>query len=276
VVVYLHGIGGSATNWTDLAGQLGTRMRGMALDLPGFGRTQPVPEHDFTIRTHTENVCRFLAGLRSRPVHLIGNSFGGAIALRIAAQRPDLVTTLTVISPAMPDLRPDPRRLPGPRLLLSNLALLPGWSELMFGQQSWVMTPSERAERMVRTCFADPATVSERRLADVIREYTELGRRPWAGNAIGRTTMGLIRYWCLPPPLSLWRELARITAPTLVVWGAQDRLVTVRKAPRTATGISRARLLVLPRTGHIAQMERPTTVARAVLGMVEAVEAGRW
>jgi len=53
------------------------------------------------------------------------------------------------------------------------------------------------------------------------------------------------------------------------VWGAQDRLVTVRKALRTARSLPRGRLLVLPRTGHVAQMERPVTVARAVLGMWE-------
>lgn len=276
MAVYLHGLGGSATTWTDLAGQLSVTLRGMALDLPGFGRTAPLADHDFSLRAHTEAVRRFLSGLSARPVHLIGNSFGGAIALRIAAEHPELVRTLTVISPAMPDLRPDLRRMPDPRLVLSNLALLPGMSDWAFGQQLLAMTPRERAERMVRMCFADPSAISEQRLADVAREYAELGRKPWTGNAIGRTTMGLIRHWFLPPPLSMWQDLPRIIAPTLVVWGADDRLVTVRKAPRTAAGIARARLLVLPRTGHIAQMERPATVARAILGMLEATAAGRW
>jgi pimeloyl-ACP methyl ester carboxylesterase len=70
--------------------------------------------------------------------------------------------------------------------------------------------------------------------------------------------------------------MPKITAPTLVVWGAQDKLVTVRKAPRTARLLPRGRLLVLPRTGHVAQIERPETVARAVLGMWETVAEDRW
>jgi pimeloyl-ACP methyl ester carboxylesterase len=49
-------------------------------------------------------------------VHLVGNSFGGAVALTVAARRPELVRTLTLVSPAMPDLRPDPRRVSDPRL----------------------------------------------------------------------------------------------------------------------------------------------------------------
>jgi pimeloyl-ACP methyl ester carboxylesterase len=60
------------------------------------------------------------------------------------------------------------------------------------------------------------------------------------------------------------------------VWGAKDRLVTVRKSPRTAQLLQHGRLLVLPNTGHVAQMERPATVARAVLGMWEYAADGRW
>jgi pimeloyl-ACP methyl ester carboxylesterase len=67
-----------------------------------------------------------------------------------------------------------------------------------------------------------------------------------------------------------------VTVPTLVVWGTEDKLVSVRKAPRTARLLPKARLLVLPRTGHVAQMERPVTVARAVLGMWERAEADSW
>ena len=74
----------------------------------------------------------------------------------------------------------------------------------------------------------------------------------------------------------MWTLAPRITAPTLVVWGTDDKLVTVRKAPRTAQLIPRARLLVLPRTGHVAQMERPGTVARAVLGMWERADTDDW
>ena len=56
-------------------------------------------------------------------------------------------------------------------------------------------------------------------------------------------------------------------APTLVVWGDRDRLVSPRLAARTAAAMPRARLLMLPGVGHVAQIEAPETVARAVAGM---------
>ena len=65
-------------------------------------------------------------------------------------------------------------------------------------------------------------------------------------------------------------------AGSITWWGLRDRVISVRRAARTARAIPRARLLVLPRTGHVAQMERPNVVARAVLGMWEHVEAGTW
>jgi pimeloyl-ACP methyl ester carboxylesterase len=75
---------------------------------------------------------------------------------------------------------------------------------------------------------------------------------------------------------SLWSVAARVQAPTLVVWGGRDRLVAPRLARRTAAALRRSRLLVLPGVGHVAQIEAPQTVARAVAGMWDAVGAGTW
>jgi pimeloyl-ACP methyl ester carboxylesterase len=95
----------------------------------------------------------------------------------------------------------------------------------------------------------------------------------WAGRALMMSSAGLFKAWLVPRARSMWTLAPRVTMPTLVVWGTEDRLVTVRKAPRIAALLPKARLLVLPRTGHVAQMERPRTVARAVLGMWEAGDA---
>ena len=69
---------------------------------------------------------------------------------------------------------------------------------------------------------------------------------------------------------SPWSVAARVQAPTLVVWGDRDRLVSPRLAARTAATIPRARLLMLPAVGHVAQIEAPETVARAVAALWDA------
>ena len=73
----------------------------------------------------------------------------------------------------------------------------------------------------------------------------------------------------------LWSLAARVQAPTLVIWGDRDRLVAPRLAARTAQVLG-APLLMLPGVGHVAQIEAPDIVARAVAGMWDAVAAGHW
>jgi pimeloyl-ACP methyl ester carboxylesterase len=267
--VYVHGLGGSATNWTDLAALLATRAAGAAVDLPGFGLSQPLASRDYSPAGHADALLCFLAG-RGRPVHLLGNSFGGAVALSVAARRPELVRTLTLVSPAMPDLRPDPRRVSDPKLLLSLLPVIGKRARAELA----AMDPRTRAEQVVRLCFGDPELAPEHRLAEAAAEYAARERLEWAREAAERTGKAMVLGWLRGE--SLWSVAARVQAPTLVVWGDRDRLVAPRLARRTAAALRRSRLLVLPGVGHVAQMEAAETVARAVAGMWDAVEARSW
>ncbi|OLF10936.1 alpha/beta hydrolase [Actinophytocola xinjiangensis] len=270
--VYVHGLGGSATNWTDLAGQLAGHVPGVALDLPGFGHTEPPPGFDYTIPAHADVVARYIRGLGVGPVHLFGNSMGGAISVLVAARHPELVRDLVLVSPAMPDLRPWLSRISDPRLPLAYLPLVGTFVRRRLAAEDTQV----RVMRLLRLCFAEPDRIPLSRREEAAREIVEREAMAWANPALARSTVGLIRSWLVPPSRSLWTLTPRIDVPTLVVWGTEDKLVTVRKAPRTAELLPRGRLLVLPRTGHVAQMERPATVARATLGMWEQVAAGTW
>ena len=103
--LFVHGLEGSSRNWTDLMDLLRPRLACDALDLPGFGDSPPRPDGRYSIAALAETVVALIQK-QSRPVHLVGNSLGGAVSVRVAATRPDLVRTLTLISPALPDLRP--------------------------------------------------------------------------------------------------------------------------------------------------------------------------
>lgn len=267
--VYVHGLSGSATNWTDLAALLATRAAGTAVDLPGFGLSRPLASRDYSPAGHADALLCFLAG-RGRPVHLLGNSFGGAVALAVAARRPELVRTLTLVSPAMPDLRPDPRRVSDPRLLLALLPLVGRRARAELA----AVDPQTRAEQVVRLCFGDPTVASARRMAEAAAEFAARSRLAWAQEASERTGKAMVAGWLRGE--SLWSVAARVQAPTLVVWGDRDRLVAPRLAGRTAAAVRNARLLVLPGVGHVAQIEAPEAVARAVAGMWDAVDTGTW
>jgi pimeloyl-ACP methyl ester carboxylesterase len=267
--VYVHGLSGSANNWTDLAAQLAPHAPGLALDLPGFGYSRPLSSGLYSPSAQADAVLSFLAGL-DRPVHLLGNSLGGAVSLLAADRRPELVRSLTLLAPAMPDRRPDPRRVSDPRLLL---ALVP-WLRARVGRQMAEVTPREGVEQMIRLCFGNPSLVTEHRILEALEEHSHRSRQPWAREALLRAAQGMFRSWFVGP--RLWSVAARLSVPTLVVWGGRDRLMSPRLAVRTTLTLPRGRLLALPEVGHVPQIETPVTVARAVLGMWRAVDAGQW
>ncbi|HEY0936465.1 MAG TPA: alpha/beta hydrolase, partial [Trebonia sp.] len=95
-------------------------------------------------------------------------------------------------------------------------------------------------------------------------EVEELRRRDtlsYGALSLARAARTLVAETLRPAPFSLWRAAARVTAPSLVLFGAGDRLVDPRLAVRAARTFRRARVLVLPEAGHIAQMECPDVIA---------------
>jgi pimeloyl-ACP methyl ester carboxylesterase len=260
--LFVHGLGGAATNWTDLMGLLADTVQGEALDLPGFGYSDPPSSGSYRLRTHVDAVVRRLE-TRSGPVHLFGNSLGGAVATRVAALRPDLVRSLTLVSPAFPSLRP--KRGSDPRL---PLLLLPGLGRLA-SRQLARRTPEQRARDVLRLCYGDPTKVPAERLQEAADEVRRRADLPFAEEAFLASLRGLVSSYLEPRSASLWRQAAQVQAPALVVWGTLDRLVDVRLAPRVAAALPDSRLLVLPGVGHVAQLEQPEVVARAFLGMRE-------
>jgi pimeloyl-ACP methyl ester carboxylesterase len=265
--LYVHGLGGSSQNWTDLAGLLADRLAGRAIDLPGFGRSDPAAR--YTLAAFADRVTRFIEHDNRGPVHLIANSLGGAIVVRVAATRPELVRTLTLISPAMPFL--DPRRSLQGRML--PLLAVPR-ADRIATRRLAQMDPAQMAREVLAACFEDPARLSEQRLAEAVEEAQVRFTAPHYADAYLRTLRGLVSSFLrayLPGSGSLWRVASRITAPTLVIGSRQDRLVDIRVAPQVARAIPDSRLLILDGVGHVAQMEVPRLVARSVLALLDEV-----
>jgi pimeloyl-ACP methyl ester carboxylesterase len=146
--LFVHGLGGSATNWTDLMGLLEGVVDGEAVDLPGFGWSPPARRS--TVGAHARAVIAHLERRGRGPVHLFGNSLGGAVSTRVAADRPDLVRTLTLVSPALPNLRRT--RGSDPRL---PLLLVPGLARLAERRLA-ARTPEQRARGVPRALLRRP------------------------------------------------------------------------------------------------------------------------
>jgi pimeloyl-ACP methyl ester carboxylesterase len=270
-VLYVHGLGGSSQNFTDVAGLLSGRLDGLAVDLPGFGYSDPMRR--YSIAAFADRIIELIEHTENGPVHLVGNSLGGAIGVRVAAMRPDLLRTLALISPAMPflDARKSAHGRIVPLLALPRVDRIAAWK--MAG-----IDPELLAAEILRACWAHPDQIPPQRLAEAVSEVRRRSEVPHFASAYTGSLRGLIWSFLraqLPGAGSMWSLARRISVPTLVVGGLRDQLVDVRVAPKVARTIPDARLLLLPDVGHVAQMEVPRTVARAMIGFLDTLAAER-
>jgi pimeloyl-ACP methyl ester carboxylesterase len=268
--LFVHGLAGSSRNWTDLMDLLRSRLDCAALDLPGFGDSPPRPDGRYTMAALAQTAATLIERQGRGPVHLIGNSLGGAVCVKLAARRPDLIRSLTLVSPALPDPRP---RLDLFRFPVLSLPRVGGWALAKFK----TLSAEQRVWNVMVTCYYDPAVVPAARLAHEVAELARRDTVSYADDALIGCMRSLTAESLRAGPMSPWRDAVRCTMPTLAIYGSHDRLVSPRLAGKAARLFPDSRVVVLPRTGHVAQMERPVAVA-AEIGVLLAgipVNSGR-
>ncbi|MFE1909392.1 alpha/beta fold hydrolase [Streptomyces gardneri] len=259
--LYVHGLGGSSQNWSALMPLLADLVDGEAVDLPGFGDSPPPDDGNYSVTGHARAVIRLLDAGGRGPVHLFGNSLGGAVATRVAAVRPDLVRTLTLISPALPELRA--QRTAWPTVMLAVPGVAPLFAKL---SRDW--TPEQRVRGVLSLCYGDPGRVTDEGFLHAVEEMERRLELPYFWDAMARSSRGIVDAYTLGGQHGLWRQAERVLAPTLLVYGARDQLVSYRMARKAAAAFRGSRLLTLPDAGHVAMMEYPETVAQAARELI--------
>ncbi|WP_042441104.1 alpha/beta fold hydrolase [Streptacidiphilus albus] len=259
--VFVHGLGGSSQNWTLLMDRLAGDVDGQAVDLPGFGQSPPPDDGDLSVNAHMRAVVDHLELSGRGPVHLFGNSLGGAVATRLAALRPDLVRTLTLISPALPEVPPQASALP------TALLAMPGVPAL-FGRLTRNQPVEQQTEAVLDLCYGDPGAIDAERRAEMVAEYQRRMALPYAMDVLVRTARGIVRAYTERGPQALWQQAEQVVAPVLLVYGLRDKLVSYRMARRSGLAFRDSRLLVLPEAGHVAMLEFPELVAGHVRALL--------
>ncbi|WP_217142287.1 alpha/beta fold hydrolase [Streptomyces sp. AC627_RSS907] len=254
--LYVHGLGGSSQNWSALMPLLDDVVDSEAVDLPGFGDSPPPDDGNYSVTGHARAVIRYLDASGRGPVHLFGNSLGGAVVTRVAAARPDLVRTLTLVSPALPEIRVQRSAVP------TGLLALPGVVSL-FTRLTREWTAEQRVRGVTALCYGDPGRVTPEGFRNAVEEMERRLQLPYFWDAMARSARGIVNAYTLGGQHGLWRQAGRVLAPTLLVYGGRDQLVGYRMAQRAARAFRDSRLLTLPDAGHVAMMEYPETVATA-------------
>ena len=260
--LFVHGLGGNSSNWTDLMWMLSDRLHCLAPDLPGFGRSGPAGSGRYDPLAQAEVLAALVRQRFAEPVHLFGNSMGGAISVQLAGRYPQLIRSLTLVSPALPDLIPmrTSIQLPviavpgiGPRLA-TRIAQLP---------------VEQRVQATMNLVYAKPAMVPAQRVAEAQEDALLTAQNPWSGQAFQSALRGILATYFDRGPDAPWKLAERIDDPVLMIYGQQDKLINPRAARRASRHFLHSRIMVLPRSGHVSQMEHPELVERAWHTLVE-------
>jgi pimeloyl-ACP methyl ester carboxylesterase len=258
-VVLVHGLGGSHLNWDLFAPLLRPHARVLALDLPGFGRSEP-GERRATVQANVDVLDRFLSEVASTPAVLVGNSMGGMISILATARSPRSVSGLVLLDAAVPG----PRRAVDP-VVAAMFALysLPLLGERFMRIRRRRQTTLRRVRDLLKLCGVDPDALPAAmidRSVSLIDEREDVEGMDKAFLAAARSLVFL-----LADPRRYRAAMTSISAPVLLVHGDRDRLVPVEAARDVSLRHPDWRYVELADVGHVPQLQAPDRLAAEVL-----------
>lgn len=250
-IVLVHGLGGSHANWDAIGPRLARSSHVSALDLPGFGLSPPA--RDWSLETHSDAVADFVREIAGSAV-LIGNSLGGLIAELVAARHPELVDALVLISPATPPRLRDPLiHWPMARRLL--IGATPGIGPMVNRQMVSSMTSRELVNDLLHRITHKPGRVPLEMVESFVDLAETRSRLPWAVDAVPMTGRSIRRH--LVRKRGFIEMIRSIKAPTLVVTGIADPVVSPTSIAWLCSLRLDWQLVVMEDTGHTPQIDAP-------------------
>lgn len=241
-LVLIHGNNSSLYSWAEVFDALATEFRVVALDLKGFGFTAK-PVGDYRVEAQAALVVRLLDALGIERATLCGSSMGGAVALSAALDYPERVDALILVgSSAFNEGR-------GGTLAPAYVR----WPYVGAAVTALALTSDSLVREGLRKSFYDESKVNEARVAAYYRPL-----RTRDGQRAARLVREQRDY------TRIENSLDKIRRPTLLVWGAEDRLNLLEDGRRLHARIKGSQLVVYEHCGHLPQEEMPERFAREV------------
>ncbi|OLL31096.1 acetoin dehydrogenase dihydrolipoyllysine-residue acetyltransferase subunit [Burkholderia sp. SRS-W-2-2016] len=233
-VLFIHGFGGDLNNWLFNLDAIAAKHPVIALDLPAHGQSQAALP-GASVDALADFVRGFLEAAHvNGPVHVVGHSMGGAIAMQMALSTPAQVASLALVSPAGFD------------------------SEINSGYTDGFVQAQSRRELkpVLEQLFADPELVSRQMIDDLLKFKRMDGIEPLLAELAGT----LFRDGRQSAILA--DRLAGVDKPVLVLWGKDDRVIPSAQAAKAPAG---AQVILFDATGHMAMLEKASEVNAALL-----------
>ncbi len=255
-IVLLHGSNGSLHTWEPWVARLKDRYRLITYDAPAHGLTGPAPDAKYTQVAYERVLEAVVRESGLARFILVGHSMGGGVAARYAADHPGRIVALILVD-ASGEPYPD-----GGTSTLLHIARLPVIRDLVA-----VLTPRSLIVSSLGGAVSNKAILTPA----AIDRYWNLLRYP--GNRVATIERFAQGYQSVSPA-----DLGRVTAPTLILWGREDRFIPVTSARYFARALPHNRTVIYDGIGHLPMEETPDRSAddvRAFLaGLVDGA-AGR-
>jgi pimeloyl-ACP methyl ester carboxylesterase len=250
-VVLLHGFGTSSFVWRDIAPEIALANRtAFAIDLFGYGESDRPFDADFGVASQAELVDRALTALRLPKATVVGLDLGAAVALRLAASRPERVERLLLLNPVALD------ELPAGDVT----TLQRNTARFAFRSSRGILGAAPILGEVLRRSVADEAHMPDKLVARYLAPYVGpegLNHLLLLARSIDDEDMDQ-------------GELRSLAQPTLIVWGDQDPWVDEKFPERLADVIPGSRLVRLPAVGRLVPEEVPETVVALLLEFIGA------
>ncbi len=251
-MLLIHGLGDEADTWRHVITPLSANRRVVALDLPGFGRSDK-PERSYTIPFFQNVVLELLDTLAIQRVVLVGHSLGAVLAHSIALNYSERVERLILIDGS---LVARSQKLD----LATMLFLIPGLGE-------WLYTRLRRdPQAAYRTLAPYYGRLNELPEADRTFLFQRVNERVWSDGqrrAFFSTFRNLAR-WLPGQQRALASRLPAMGIPTLVVWGESDRINSIENGRALSELQPTAHLVTVPGAGHNVHQENAQEVLKAI------------
>jgi pimeloyl-ACP methyl ester carboxylesterase len=245
-ILLLHGTSASLHTWDGWADELARNRRVIRVDLPGFGLTGPDPASRYEIEAYVRFVILLMDERQLQRVVLAGNSLGGHIAWKTARDHPERVSRLILVDAA--GYAFEPESIPIGFRLARNPLFAPLLTRIL---------PRGTVEASLRDVYGDPARVDDA----LVDRYFELTLR--AGNRLA-----VAERFRQMKSGEHEDQVGDVRQPTLVLWGAKDRLIPVKFGERFARELPDARLVVFDGLGHVPHEEAPAATVEAARGFL--------
>jgi pimeloyl-ACP methyl ester carboxylesterase len=266
-VLLVHGLGANTLSWEPigqpLADALGAPVT--AVDLVGFGRTR-APERSASIASNRQLVTALLEA--HGPSVVVGNSMGASIAIGIAARRPELVTSLVLVDPALP--HPNPGVVDVLRLARFAPVMVSSLGGRVVRTRARMLGPERLVDASLSWSLHDPGRLDPDLRRRLIALAAERYGYPEAPGAYAEAARTLLLYLAR----GINEDLAAAGCPTFLVHGQHDRLVSLIAARAAAAGNDHVELHVLDGVGHAPQLEDPDRLVAVLSGWLNARMSG--